>query len=100
MGSALRSILGHGNPVEDYLVGKQDFQEEGAGGGLEWKVGVSRCKQLFLEWINNKVYYIAQGTSINHNGKEYLKKESIYMYNSHVAVQQKLTNTVNQLYFN
>lgn len=31
------------------------------------------------------------------HGKEYLKKESIYMYNSHVAVQQKLTNTVNQL---
>lgn len=29
----MRPILCHGNPVEDYLVGKQDFQEEGPGGG-------------------------------------------------------------------
>ena len=36
---------------------------EGVGGGVKWEVGVSRCKLLYLEWINNKVLlYIAQGT--------------------------------------
>ena len=30
-------------------------QEGGAWGGMEWEVGVSRCKLLYMEWINNKV---------------------------------------------
>ena len=24
-------------------------------GGMEWEVGVNRCKLLYTEWINNKV---------------------------------------------
>ena len=28
---------------------------EGVGGGVEWEVGVSRRKLLYIEWINNKV---------------------------------------------
>ena len=28
---------------------------EGAGEGLEWEVGPSRFKLLYIEWINNKV---------------------------------------------
>ena len=28
---------------------------EGVGGGMEWNVGVSRCKLLYIEWINKKV---------------------------------------------
>ena len=28
---------------------------EGVGGGMEWEFGVSRCKLLYIEWINNKV---------------------------------------------
>ena len=48
---------------------------EGAGRGMEWEVGISRCKLLYIEWINNKVLlytgnYI-QYPMINHNGKEY-----------------------------
>ena len=30
-------------------------QGEGAGGRMDWEFGVSRCKLLHLEWINNKV---------------------------------------------
>jgi len=26
---------------------------ERLGGGAEWEVGVSRCKLLYIEWINN-----------------------------------------------
>ena len=28
---------------------------EGVGGEMKWEVGVSRCKLLFMEGINNKV---------------------------------------------
>ena len=58
---------------------------EGVGGGTEQEVGVSRCKLLYVEWINNNVLLYStenymQYPMINHNGKEY-KKECIYMYN-------------------
>ena len=28
---------------------------ERVGGGMEWAVGVRRCKLLYIEWINSKV---------------------------------------------
>ena len=51
-------------------------QGEGVGGGMEWEVGVSRCKLLYIGWINNKVLLYSTGDYIqypviNHNGKEY-----------------------------
>ena len=54
-------------------------------GGMDWVFGISRCKLLYTEWINNKILLYSTGNYIqypviNHNGKEY-KKESIYMYN-------------------
>ena len=55
---------------------------EGVGGGKEWECGVSRCKLLNIGWINNKVLYSTgnyiQCLMINHNGKEY-KKKNVYM---------------------
>ena len=57
---------------------------EGAGGQMEWKVGVSRCKFLYTEWINKVLLYspgnYIQYSVINHHGKEY-EKECIYMHN-------------------
>ena len=60
---------------------------EGVRGGMEWEeVGVSKCKLLYIKWISNKVLlyntenYI-QDAMISHNGKEYLPKKCIYMYN-------------------
>ena len=51
-------------------------EEEGYRGGMEWEVGVSRCKLLYTEWISNKVLLYSTGrysqySMINHNGKEY-----------------------------
>ena len=51
---------------------------EGFGGGMEWEVGISRCKLLHIEWINNKVLLYSTENYIqylmkNHNGKEYKK---------------------------
>ena len=58
---------------------------ESVGGGMEWEVGVSRCKLLYIEWINNKVLLYSTGNYtqylvITYNGKV-SKKEYIYMYN-------------------
>ena len=57
---------------------------EGVGGGMEWEVGVSRCKLLYIEWINSKVLLYGrenytQYPIINHNGKEH-KKMNVYIY--------------------
>ena len=51
---------------------------------MNWEFGTSRCKLLYIEWINNKVCYTPQGIIFNmlwsgaplfsiHNGKEYEK---------------------------
>ena len=67
---------------------------EGVGGGMEWEVGVSRCKRLYMEWINNKVQLYSTGNyiqypMINHNRKEYFKKKNVYIcIMNHFAVQQ------------
>ena len=34
-------------------------------GGRVWAFGISRYKLLYIEWINNKVLCIAQGTIFN-----------------------------------
>ena len=48
--------------------------EEGEG-GLDWEFGISRCKLLYIEWINSKVLLYSTGNYIqypviSHNGKE------------------------------
>ena len=53
------------------------------GGGMHWEFGISRCKLLHKEWINNKVLLYSTGNYvqypvISHNGKEY-EKEYIYV---------------------
>ena len=71
---------------------------------MEWEFGVSRCKQLHIGWINNKVLLYSTGNyiqypAINHNGKEY-EKECVYMYNGiTVLYSRNEHNIVNQLYF-
>ena len=57
----------------------------GGGRGLDWKFGISRCKLVYIEWLNNKVLLYSTGNYIqypviNHNGKEY-ENECVYMYN-------------------
>ena len=50
---------------------------------MDWEFGISKCKLLCIEWINNKVLLYSTGNYIqypvtNHNGKEH-EKEYIYM---------------------
>ena len=56
---------------------------EGVGRGMEWEFGISRCKLLYIDWINNKVLLYStenyvQHPMIKHNGKEY--KKGMYIY--------------------
>ena len=55
------------------------------GGGMEWEVGVSRCKLFYIEWINNKVLLYStenyiQYPLVNHNGKEYENNNNNKLY--------------------
>ena len=50
---------------------------------MDWEFGISRCKLLYIGWINNKAVLYSTGNSIqyaaiNHNGKEYKRKMYIY----------------------
>ena len=51
----------------------------GGGGRKDWEFGISRCKLVYIGWINNKVLLYSAGNympfpGINHNGKEYEKE--------------------------
>ena len=56
---------------------------EGVGGGVDWEFEISRCKLVYIEWINNKILLYSPGNYIqypviNHNGKEN-EKEYVYV---------------------
>ena len=67
-------------------------REKEGGKRKECELGVSRPKCLYIKYINNKaiLYRIEnyiQYPMINHNGKEYLKK------NVHVSINESLCYT-------
>ena len=43
----------------------------GGGSGMDWEFGVSRCKLLHLEWINNEVVWNSTGKYIQSLGIEH-----------------------------
>ena len=49
--------------------------EEDSAEGKDWELEISRCKLLYIGWINSKVVLYSTGKYnqypvINHNGKE------------------------------
>ena len=64
----------------------------GLGGGKDWEFGIDRCKLLYIEWINKALLYsignYIQYSVINHNGKEYIKK------NVYICTTESLCCTV------
>ena len=72
---------------------------QGAGGGMEWEVGVSRCKLLYMEWVNNKVLLYStesciQYPMINHNGKEYMKKNVYICVTESLCCTEEINTTL------
>ena len=60
-------------------------KREGIGGAMHWEVGVSRCKLLYIEWINNKFSLHSAGNyiqypMINHSGKKNFKNQYVCVY--------------------
>ena len=57
------------------------YQVQGIGGGMKWEVGVSRCKPLYIEQINDKVLLYSTDNYIKYrminSRKEY---EKVYTY--------------------
>ena len=54
-------------------------------GKMDWDLWISRCKLLYIEWINNKVLMCSTGNyiqylPINPNGKEYKKECVLYIF--------------------
>ena len=41
-------------------------KEEESGGGKDWEFGISRCKLLYREWIDNKVLSYSTGNCIQY----------------------------------
>ena len=73
---------------------------ESVGGGMEWEVGVSRCKLLYIEWINNKVLLYSTGNHIkypmiNHNGREC--KKNVYIHTTESLCCTAEINTTLQI---
>ena len=57
--------------IEDRLAAAK---EEGVEGGTDWEFGISRCKLVYIRWINNKILLCSTGNyiqypMINHSGK-------------------------------
>ena len=53
---------------------------------MDWEFGISGCKLVYIEWVNNKVLLCRTRNSIpypviNQNGMEYNKKR-MYVYNN------------------
>ena len=69
---------------------------------MEWEFGISRCKLLYIGWMNNNVLLYNTGNYIpypvmNHNGKEYVKEcmdICIYLYiHEHICITESLCCT-------
>ena len=79
MNLSTKQTLGHREQTDGCL-----GEGEGLGAGMEWEVGISRKKLLYIEWINNQALLYSTTNYIqypmrNHNGKRIFKK-TIYAY--------------------
>ena len=54
-------------------------KRSGRGGVLDWEFGISRCKLLHIEWINNKLLLYSIGNYIQYSVINENEKEPIYL---------------------
>ena len=51
----VESKIQHYKTETDAQIQRTDLRSPGDGGGMDWGLGISRCKLVYIEWINNKV---------------------------------------------
>ena len=74
-------------PTKQKQTQRHKEQTCGCQGGVwggrrtEWAFGVSRCKLLYREWINNKVLRYSTANYIKYTSIKVYGKEYIYGYN-------------------
>jgi len=70
--------------VSNYGLGEQTCgcQEGGGGSGRHWEFGVTRCKLLPLEWINNEILLQSTGNYVWSlvMEEDNVRKKNGYMY--------------------
>ena len=59
------------------------WQGEGVWGGMQWKVGASQVKLLYIEWINNKVLLYRTGNHIKYDKP----KREIIVFKRNIYIQ-------------
>ena len=64
----------HSHREKDLWLSKRS----GCGRVLDWEFGISRCKLLYIEWINNKVLLYNTGNYIQYSVINENDKEPIY----------------------
>ena len=69
---------------------------------MDWEFGISRCKFLYIEWINSNVQLYSTGNYIqclvkNYNGKEYEKSYTYICITEPLCCTAGINNIVNQL---
>jgi len=59
----------------------RQITEGGGGSGMDWELGVNRCKLLLLEWISNEILLCStesyvQSLMMEHDNE---RKKNVYM---------------------
>ena len=70
--------------------------------GMDWELGISRCKLLHIEWKNSKVLLYSTGNYIQHLrvncNEEGYKKKNLYMHITEpLCCTVEINNIVSQL---
>ena len=76
--STLQLRKGRLREIKKFLKIEQTCGDQGGmRSGMDYEVGVGRCKLLHLEWISNELIYSTrnyiQSLGINHDGRKYKK---------------------------
>jgi len=79
-----QTYLWNGNRLTDIQNRLAVAKGEGCG-RMDWEFGISRCKVLYIEWINNKVLLYSSEdyirySAIKHSGKDHENDYYIHIY--------------------
>ena len=74
--------LSTGKKLMDLEAWIYSCQGEGGGSGMDWELGVDRCRLLPLEWMSNEMLLWSAGNSVWSLVVEHdnVRKQNVYMY--------------------